>query len=65
MPQKEAEIIYAKYKKYLDCEIELAKKISEFGQPKTLMRSLTGLKFRISGVRCLEKKWLTDCTEQK
>ncbi|WP_027360365.1 lipase secretion chaperone [Desulforegula conservatrix] len=36
MPQNEAERIYAIYKKYLDCEIELAKKISEFGQPKTL-----------------------------
>lgn len=54
MPQKEAEIIYAKYKKYLDCEIELAKKISEFGQPKTLDEILD----RLSKVQDFRRKML-------
>lgn len=43
MPKKEAEKIFAMYKKYLDCEIGLATKVSEMGQPKTLNEILDNL----------------------
>lgn len=36
MPKNEAEKIFAAYRKYLDCEIELSKKVQELGQPKNL-----------------------------
>lgn len=43
MPQQEAERIFAIYRKYLDCEIQLATKVSEMGQPKTLNEILDNL----------------------
>lgn len=37
MPKDEAEKVFGMYKKYLDCEIELSKKLSEIGQqPKSI-----------------------------
>ncbi len=43
MPEDDAEKMYAIYRKHLECEIELAKRISGAGQPETLEEILAGM----------------------
>lgn len=56
MPKNEAEKIFAMYRKYLDCEIEMAKKVSEMGQPKTLDEILE----RLAKVQNVRRQMLGD-----